>query len=187
VDILLSDRLSIAQLLSVVNLQVIEYLPPATGSPDHALGARAVEMPPRIAGALHGMRGGSKMSSRPTRRSQRTRSRARSRTRGGQGKRNPSQAARGCGQPPTRTAPARSRPDHASWDHAMTRLRRIILLLAAGLLAVLARVIIDGPTLLGGLAAALIIVLLLGSLHLRRQGNRLRPDPDRTKDRPGPR
>jgi hypothetical protein len=69
----------------------------------------------------------------------------------------------------------------------MHRLRQISLLLGATLLAVVARVIIDGLTLLGGLTAALIIVLLLGSLHLGRQGGRLRPDPDRAKDRPDPR
>jgi hypothetical protein len=69
----------------------------------------------------------------------------------------------------------------------MNRLRTIILLLGATLLTVVVRMIIDGLTLLGGLTAALMIVLLLGALHLRRQGSRLRPDRDRAKDRLHPR
>jgi hypothetical protein len=66
----------------------------------------------------------------------------------------------------------------------MNRLRRISLLLGATLLTVVARIVIEGLTLLGGLTAALIIALLVASLHLRRQGSRLRPDPDRAKNRP---
>jgi hypothetical protein len=57
----------------------------------------------------------------------------------------------------------------------MNRLRTIILLLGITLLTVVARVIIDGPSLLAALTAAVIIVLLLGSLRLRQQGRRLRP------------
>jgi hypothetical protein len=57
----------------------------------------------------------------------------------------------------------------------MNRLRRIILLLSVALAAVIARTLIDGPKLLGGLTAALIVVLLLCSLALRRQGVRLQP------------
>jgi hypothetical protein len=64
----------------------------------------------------------------------------------------------------------------------MNRLRTIILLVGATLLTVVARMMIDGLTLLGGLTAVLMIVLLLGSLYLRRQGSRLRPDPDRPKE-----
>src|SRR5437879_3507819 len=117
------------------------------------------------------------MSSRPTRRSQQTRKRGRARTRGGQAKPNPRQAAIRCDQPRSPTAPARSGPDHANWDRAMIRLRRISLLLGATLLTVIARMIIDGLTLVGGLTGALIGVLLLGSLQLRRQGRRLGPGP----------
>jgi hypothetical protein len=57
----------------------------------------------------------------------------------------------------------------------MNRLRRIIPLLSVALAAVVARIIIDGPNLLGGLTGALIVVLLLCSLALRRQGIRLQP------------
>jgi hypothetical protein len=57
----------------------------------------------------------------------------------------------------------------------MNGLRRIILLLSVALAAVVARMIISGPNLLGGLTGALIVVLLLCSLALRRQGVRLQP------------
>ena len=46
----------------------------------------------------------------------------------------------------------------------MNRLRRISLLLSAALAAVVARMVIDGPKLLGDLTGALIVVLLLCSL-----------------------
>jgi hypothetical protein len=52
----------------------------------------------------------------------------------------------------------------------MNRLRRIIFLLSAALAAVIAHTSIDGPKLLGDLSGALIVVLLLCSLALRRQG-----------------
>ena len=55
----------------------------------------------------------------------------------------------------------------------MNRLRRLILLLSVALAAVIARMGIDGPKLLGGLTGALIVVLLVCSLALRRQGVRL--------------
>ncbi len=64
----------------------------------------------------------------------------------------------------------------------MNRLRTIILVLGATLLAIAARMIIDGLTVLNGLTAALMIVLLLASLHLRRQCSRLRPDHDVAND-----
>jgi hypothetical protein len=57
----------------------------------------------------------------------------------------------------------------------MNGLRRIILLLSVALAAVVSRMIIDGPNLLSGLTGALIVVLLLCSLALRRQGVRLQP------------
>jgi hypothetical protein len=57
----------------------------------------------------------------------------------------------------------------------MNRLRRTSLLLSVALAAVIARTLIDGLKLLGGLTGALIVVLLLCSLALSRQGARLRP------------
>jgi hypothetical protein len=57
----------------------------------------------------------------------------------------------------------------------MKGLRRISLLLSVTLAAVAARMIIDGPNPLGGLTGALILVLLLCSLRLTRQGRRLQP------------
>jgi hypothetical protein len=47
--------------------------------------------------------------------------------------------------------------------------------LGAGLVAVVARMVIDGPGLVEEFMAALILVLLIFSLVLRRQGYRLRP------------
>ena len=55
----------------------------------------------------------------------------------------------------------------------MNRLRRIILLLSVTLAAVIARMVIDGPKLIGGLTGAVLLVLLLCSLRLRQQGRRL--------------
>ncbi len=57
----------------------------------------------------------------------------------------------------------------------MKGLRRISLLLSVALAAVIARMVIDGPKLLGDVTGALILVLLLCSLALRRQGRRLQP------------
>jgi hypothetical protein len=57
----------------------------------------------------------------------------------------------------------------------MIRLRRIGLVLGAALAALVARMVVDGPELLDGLIGALILVLLLCSLVLRRQGQQLRP------------
>jgi hypothetical protein len=57
----------------------------------------------------------------------------------------------------------------------MNRLRRMNLLLGVALAAIVARMVIDGPNLLGALTAALIVVLLLCSLALWRQGVRLQP------------
>ena len=66
----------------------------------------------------------------------------------------------------------------------MRRLRWIGFLLGASLLSVVARVCIDGLTLVSGLTAVVIGVLLLASLQLRRYGSRLRPDQNRANDRP---
>ena len=57
----------------------------------------------------------------------------------------------------------------------MDRLRRIILLLSVALASVIARMVIDGPRVLGDFTGALIVALLLCSLALRRQGVRLQP------------
>jgi phosphate starvation-inducible membrane PsiE len=55
----------------------------------------------------------------------------------------------------------------------MKRLRQIILLLAATLTALVARMVTDGPKLLGALTAALTVVLLICALAVRRQGRTL--------------
>jgi hypothetical protein len=76
---------------------------------------------------------------------------------------------------PTRTTGARAAIDEEVWEREMNRLRRLSLLLGAALAAVIARTLIDGPKLLGGVTGALIVVLLLCSLALRRQGVRQGP------------
>jgi hypothetical protein len=55
----------------------------------------------------------------------------------------------------------------------MKGLRRISLLLSVTLAAVVARMVIDGPKPLGDLTGAVILVLLLCSVALRRRGRRL--------------
>jgi hypothetical protein len=77
---------------------------------------------------------------------------------------------------PSRTAEARAAIDEQVWEGAMNRLRRMSMVLSVALAAVIARTVVDGPRLLGGLTGALIVVLLLCSLALRRQGVRLQPD-----------
>jgi hypothetical protein len=57
----------------------------------------------------------------------------------------------------------------------MKGLRRISLLLSVALAAVIARIVIGGPTLAGGLTGALLLALLLFSLRLKQQGRRLQP------------
>jgi hypothetical protein len=57
----------------------------------------------------------------------------------------------------------------------MKGLRRISLLLSAALAAVVARMAIDGPELVGGLTGAPILVFLVCSLALRRRGHQLHP------------
>jgi len=57
----------------------------------------------------------------------------------------------------------------------MDRLRRISLLLSVALAAVIARMVIDGPKPLSSLTGAVLLVLLVGSLALRRQRRRLQP------------
>jgi hypothetical protein len=81
----------------------------------------------------------------------------------------------GCAPEPTRTAEEPTAIDQQVWERTMNGLRRIVLLLSTALAAVVARIIIDGPKLVSGLTGALIVVLLLCSLALRRQGRRLDP------------
>ena len=69
----------------------------------------------------------------------------------------------------------------------MNGLRRIVLLLSVALAAVVARIIIDGPKLVSGLTGAPIVVLLLCSLALRRQGRRLDPGASSETERIDPR
>lgn len=126
------------------------------------------------------------MSSRSTRRSQLRQNRDRSRTGRREVMRTPRHAQIAQDQPPSRTAPTRARRDQANWDREMNRLRTVSLLLGFTLLTVAARMIIDGVTPLSGMTAALMIVLLVASLLLRRRGTRLRPGADRN-DPPGPR
>jgi hypothetical protein len=73
--------------------------------------------------------------------------------------------------------------DEQVWARSMNGLSRVILLLSAALAAVVARTVIDGPKLLGDLTGALIVVLLLCSLALRRQGLRLDPGASSETDR----
>ena len=65
--------------------------------------------------------------------------------------------------------------DEQVWGREMIRLRRISLVLCAALAAVVTRTVIDGPELLVDLTGALIVVLLLCALALRRRGVRLQP------------
>jgi hypothetical protein len=67
----------------------------------------------------------------------------------------------------------------------MKGLRRVSLLLSVALAAVIARIVINGPTLVSGLTGALVLALLLFSLRLKQQGRRLKPsaspETERTK------
>jgi hypothetical protein len=81
----------------------------------------------------------------------------------------------GTGSGPTRTGERRAAIDEQVWEREMVGLRRSSLVLSAALTAVIARMVIDGPELVGGLTVALILVLLVCSLALRRRGHRLRP------------
>jgi Flp pilus assembly protein TadB len=88
---------------------------------------------------------------------------------------------------PTRTAGAEAAIDQQVWQRTMDGLRRIVLLLSVALAAVVARIVIDGPELVSCLTGALIVVLLLCSLALRRQGRRLDPGATSETDRIDPR
>lgn len=57
----------------------------------------------------------------------------------------------------------------------MNRLRRITLVLSTALVAVIARIVIDGPKLATGLTGALMLFLIACSAALTRQGRRLAP------------
>ncbi len=75
----------------------------------------------------------------------------------------------------TRTTDRRPTIDEHVWQREMNTLRRISLVLGAALAAVAARIVIDGPELVDDLTAALILLLLVCSLALRRQAHQLRP------------
>jgi hypothetical protein len=113
------------------------------------------------------------VSAGPASRPQRHRDRKRSRRVGSKVQRPALTATRGDAPKATRTARARAAIDEHVWEREMNRLRRISLLLSAALAAVVARMLIDGPNLLGDLTGALILVLLFCSLALTRQGRRL--------------
>ena len=72
------------------------------------------------------------------------------------------------------TTERRTATDGDVWQREMNTLRRISVMLSAALAAVVARIVIDGPELVDDLTAALILLLLIFSLVLRRQGHRLR-------------
>ena len=91
-------------------------------------------------------------------------------------------AIRGCSRATTNGA---APPDRAAWQRDMNRLRTVILLFGFTLLTVVARMVIDGPSLLDALTAALISALLLGSLHLRKQARQRRRGSDSDTDRTG--
>jgi hypothetical protein len=92
-------------------------------------------------------------------------------------KRPPLSATSDAAPRPTRTAKRRGPIDEHAWQREMNTLRRIGLVLSAALAAVVAHMVIDGPELIGDLTAALILLLLICALVLRRQGHRLRPEP----------
>ena len=72
------------------------------------------------------------------------------------------------------TTERRTATDGDVWEREMNTLRRISVVLSAALAAVVARIVIDGPEPVDDLTAALILLLLIFSLVLRRQGHRLR-------------
>jgi len=111
----------------------------------------------------------------PANRPRRNRTQKRSGRMGSNAERPPRTATRGCSPQPIGSAGARAELDEQVWVSTMTGLRRIIFLLSAALVAGIARLVIDGPKLLGDLTGALLAVLLLCSLALRRRGLRLRP------------
>lgn len=61
-----------------------------------------------------------------------------------------------------------------TWERELNRLRRVSLVLGVILATVLVRMVVNGPTLLTGLAAGLIAALLLAYVLLWRWGKRLR-------------
>jgi multidrug efflux pump subunit AcrB len=69
--------------------------------------------------------------------------------------------------------------DSAAYERAMKRLGVAIRILSASLLALVVRIAIAGLTSTIGIAAALVVALLLFSLGVWRQGRALRPDQPR--------
>jgi hypothetical protein len=71
--------------------------------------------------------------------------------------------------------PSRINRQHAIWEREMRRLRVTSRVLAAALLAVVARIIIAGLTLTSGLTATVIAALTVASSLLTRHGHRHEP------------
>ncbi len=70
---------------------------------------------------------------------------------------------------------------YAIWEREMRRLRVSTRLLATALVAVLARIILAGPTAMTGLVAAVFAVLTLASLLLSHYGQRREPAQRRSR------
>jgi hypothetical protein len=70
---------------------------------------------------------------------------------------------------------SRNQLERAVWERVMRRLRVGSGLLAAVLLALVARMIISGVTLTLGVSATIIVVLLAASLMMTAHGRRLEP------------
>lgn len=81
-----------------------------------------------------------------------------------------------------RTNAGRSGPQRAIWERAMRRLRVSVRLLGVVLLALGARMVITGVTVLSALTAAIIAGLLFASMHLAHQGRRLEPRQDADRE-----
>ena len=71
------------------------------------------------------------------------------------------------------------------WEREMRRLRMVVRLLAAVLLALVARAVLIGVTPATSLAVVIISVLEIAALILLRQGRRIEPRSGRTRRRHG--
>ncbi len=76
--------------------------------------------------------------------------------------------------------------DRASWERAMRQLTMCNRLLATGLVALCARLVISGPAPVPALSATLLALLLLASLLLTRYGRRHQPAVRSSPTRGGP-
>jgi 4-amino-4-deoxy-L-arabinose transferase-like glycosyltransferase len=75
------------------------------------------------------------------------------------------------------SSPSNNDLRHAIWEREMKRLGVVTRLLAAVLLALVARILIFGSTVTTGLTATVIAALTLASLLLTRYGRRHEPPP----------